>query len=120
MAVPSRVLWMSSHESPMRPSAVSTTKTRSGAMPTGPTTSGAVGNGCGIERATPPQASSSAFWSAIQSPIMTSIVVSMDSSRSGRSKMRSTRAPAAAPITRAAATAVKKPLPARASAANVA
>src|SRR5437667_26759 len=53
IAVPRRVFWMSSQASPISAAAVSTTKSRSGAMLSGPSVRGAVGNGCGIERATP-------------------------------------------------------------------
>jgi hypothetical protein len=45
------VRWIKSHEAAMSASAVTTTNSRSGAMPTGPRVSGAVGNGWGIDAA---------------------------------------------------------------------
>ena len=70
--------------------------------------------------ATPPQASSSAFCSVIQSPIITSMVVSMEAARSGRSRRRSQTAPMRAPPTMASGMARKKLTDAAASAAKVA
>src|SRR2546421_7108477 len=54
----------------MRPAASTRTNTRSGAIETGPSTSGAVGNGWGIDFATPPQIRSSPFCIAIHTPII--------------------------------------------------
>ncbi len=120
IAMPRRVRWISRWETTMRTSTAPSANSRSGATETGPRTSGAVGNGCGIDLATPPQPSSSAFCIAIQSPIITSIVVSIDSARRGRSRTRSQSAPPTAPATMAAATAVTKPTPASARPAKVA
>ena len=120
IAVPRRVFWMSSQASPISAAAVSTTKSRSGAMLSGPRVRGAVGNGCGIERATPPHASSSAFCIAIHTPIITSMIVSIEWPRSGRSSARSQSAPSSAPAAMAASSAAKKGRPASASAANAA
>jgi len=92
----------------MRPAASTRTNTRSGAIETGPRTSGAVGNGWGIDFATPPQIRSSPFCIAIHTPIITSIVVSIDSARSGRKSTSSHRAPSAVPHAIAASTATKK------------
>ena len=118
IARPSFVFWIRSQAAAMSPAARTRTKRRSGAIATGPSTSGAVGNGCGIDFATPPQPRSSAFCMAIPTPIITSIVVSMDSFRSGRSSATSQSQPSAAPATIATSSATKKSLPASASAAN--
>jgi len=104
----------------MSPAARTRTKSRRGAIAIGPRTSGAVGNGWGIDLATPPQPSSSAFCIAIQTPIITSMVVSMDSPRRGRSSVTSHSHPSAVPATIAASSATKNPTPASASAANAA
>ncbi len=101
IARPSRVRWMRSQAATISASAVTTTNTRSGAMLTGPSVKGAVGKGWGIDLATPPHTSSSPFCMAIQSPIMTSMVVSIDWPRSGASSRRSQAAPATAPSTMA-------------------
>ena len=120
MAVPRRVFWMASHARTMSTAAVTTTKSRSGAMLSGPRLSGAVGNGCGIERATPPHARSSAFCMTIHTPIITSMIVSIEWPRSGRSSARSVSAPSAAPAAMAASSATKNGSPASASVANAA
>ena len=57
---------------------------------------------------------------AIQTPIITSMTVSIDSPRSGRSRQRSQTAPAAAPIATASGMARKKSTEAPTSAANTA
>src|SRR2546429_197149 len=54
IARPSFVFWIRSQAAAMSPAARTRTKRRSGAIATGPSTSGAVGNGCGIDFATPP------------------------------------------------------------------
>ncbi len=73
-----------------------------------------------MDFATPPQASSSAFCIAIQRPIITSMVVSMDSARRGRRSVTSQSAPPRAPHAIAPRSATKKFAPARPSAANAA
>ena len=108
IARPSFVFCTRSHEAAMRAAASTSTKSRSGAIATGPSTSGAVGKGCGIDLATPPQTSSSPFCMAIQTPIITSMVVSIDSLRSGRSSVTSQSQPSAAPATIAISSATKK------------
>jgi hypothetical protein len=118
IARPSFVFWMRSQEAPMSAAARPRTKSRSGAIATGPSTSGAVGNGCGIDFATPPQPRSSAFCIAIQTPIITSIVVSIDSLRRGRKSATSQSQPSAAPAAIATSSAAKKLRPASASAEN--
>ncbi len=107
MARPSLVRWINACDATIRASATTKTNRRSGAIEIGPQTTGAVGNGCWIDFATPPQVSSSAFCSAIQTPIISSIVVSIDSRRSGASS-RSTSAPSNAPPTIAATIASRK------------
>ena len=104
----------------MSPPETTNTKTRSGATETGPRTSGAVGNGVGTLLATPPQPSSSVFCIAIQTPIITSMTVSMDWPRRGRSRTRSQIAPATAPAAMASGMARKKWTDASVSAANAA
>jgi len=89
-------------------------------MFSGPRLSGAVGNGCGIERATPPQIKSSLFCMAIQTPIITSITVSIECPRRGRSNARSVRAPSAPPTAMATSSATKNGRPVSASDAKAA
>jgi hypothetical protein len=118
IARPSFVWWISNHALVMSPMARTSTMIRKGAIATGPSTNGAVGNGWGIDFATPPHTSSSPFCIAIHTPIITSIVVSIDSLRSGRSSVISQSHPSAAPATIAARIPTMKLTPASASAAN--
>src|SRR6185295_6954935 len=111
MARPSLVLLINRYVTPIRMRATTSTKTRFHATDTGPMTSGAAGNGVEIDFATPVQASCSAFWSAIQAPIITSIVVSMSAPRSRRSSTSSRSAPSATPSAMASGSATKKETP---------
>jgi hypothetical protein len=108
IARPSRVRASRRCAPTMRKMEVTKTKTRSVDTETGPSARGVVENGVGTLLATPPQASSSPFWSAIQSPIITSMVVSMEAPRSGRSSSHSHSAPASAPPAMARGMARKK------------
>ena len=65
-----------------------------------------------IDLATPDQANCSMFCSAIQAPIMTSMVVSMSAPRSRRSRTNSIAAPSAMPSMTASTRARKKFTPA--------
>ena len=73
-----------------------------------------------MDFATPPQTKSSPFCIAIQRPIMTSMVVSIDSWRSGRRSETSQSAPPRAPAAIAPRSARVKSSPARPRAANAA
>ena len=104
----------------MRPRAATSTNSRNGASETPPSVRGVVENGCGIDFATPPHTRSSLFCMAIQTPIMTSMTVSMDSRRSGRMRTNSVTAPTTRPQTMARPSAAKKFRSASVRAANVA
>ena len=91
--------------------AAASTNSRSQDTETGPSTSGASGNGVVTDFATPPHIHSAPDCIAIQAPIMTSMVVSMSEPRSGRSKVSSIAAPRSQPATTASGSARKKLIP---------
>ena len=91
--------------------AAARTNSRNHDTETGPSTSGASGNGVVTDFATPPHIHKAPDCIAIQAPIITSIVVSMSEPRSGRNKVSSTAAPSSQPATTASGSARKKLIP---------
>ena len=99
---------------------MTSTNNRSQDTKIGPTCSGSSGNGVMIAFDTPPQSKSSVFCITIHAPIITSMVVSISASRSGRRRTNSMAAPTAHPMITARTNAKKKFTPSDTSRKNTA